>query len=237
MNFFSFKCCQEVNEDELEFDLEISPRLTSSSNQSIAQNMHLIKENLKTKLCLFIIYSNADDLLPFNELKKDKKLSDILSTKYFEIYKKTNDLLGQTIVKCFPISGYTVLCMILALDIENNNNFKLINSLKNEEITQRNLRKLIITYQYILYKPPIEPDKNDINGTNIMFRFIDESQNFSRRFDKKIRVCELYHLLKSKYPELQFRLFRISPSQELKNHNTTLEEENLYPNGIVQIVC
>lgn len=236
MNFFSFRCCQGVKEDEFEFDLEISPQITSSRNQSIDQSLSQIKENLKTRLCLFTIYSNADDLLPFNELKKDTKITNILNNKYFEIYKKTDDPISQSIIKIFSLSGFTVLSMIITLDKENNDNLKLLNLLKNKEITEKNIRKIIITYQYVLYKPPEEPDKNDMNCTTITFRFIDESQNFSYRFDKNDKIKELYHLIKSKYPELQFRLFRISPSEELKNDNNTLEQENLYPDGIVQIV-
>ena len=172
MNFFSFTCCQEVKEDEFEFDLEISPQI-NSRNQSIDQSICQIKENLKSRLCLFTIYSNAEDLIPFNELKKDTKITNILNKKYFEIYKKTDDLIGQSIVKSFSLSGFTVLCMIITLDVENNNNLKLLNLLRNKEITQRNIRKIIITYQYMLYKPPEEPEENDVNGTTITFRFID----------------------------------------------------------------
>ena len=89
----------------------------------------------------------------------------------------------------------------------------------------------------MLYKPPTEPLENDNNVANITFRFIDESQNFNRRFDKRVKVRELYYLIKSKNPGLKFRLFRVSPSQELKNLCNSLEEENLYPSGIVQIIC
>ena len=123
--------------------------------------------------------------------------------------------------------------MILTLE---QNNFKLVDLLKNDEITAKNLKKILIIYQYMLYKPPDEPLDNDNNGTNITFRFIDETQNFNRRFDKRVKVVELYHLIKSKNPGLQFRLFRVSPSQELKNMSNSLEQENLYPSGIVQII-
>ena len=233
MDFFVFRCCQEVKDEELEFDLEINPNLTNSSSQSIDQILKQIKENLKTKLCLFTIYSNANELTPFHEVKKDKKISDLLNIKYFEIYKKTTDPISQSIIKNFSLSGFAVLCMILTLE---QNNFKLVDLLKNDEITAKNLKKILIIYQYMLYKPPDEPLDNDNNGTNITFRFIDETQNFNRRFDKRVKVVELYHLIKSKNPGLQFRLFRVSPSQELKNMSNSLEQENLYPSGIVQII-
>ena len=233
MDFFVFRCCQEVKDEELEFDLEISPNLTNSSSQSVDQIIKQIKEKLKTKLCLFTIYSNANELTPFNELKKEKKITDILNTKYFEIYKKITDPFSQSITKIFSLSGFTVLCMVLTLE---QNNFKLVDLLKNDEITAKNLKKILIIYQYMLYKPPAEPLDNDNNATNITFRFIDESQNFNRRFDRRVKIGELYHLIKSKNPGLQFRLFRVSPSQELKNPSNSLEQENLYPNGIVQIV-
>ena len=234
MNFFLFRCCQEVKCKELEFDIDISSNITNSSNESIDQIINKIKENLKTKLCLFTIYSNANELIPFNELKKEKKISEILNIKYFEMYNKVTDPISQSFIKKFSLSGFAVLCLILTLE---ENNIKLVDLLKNDEITTKNLKKILLIYQYMLYKPPDEPLENDNNATNITFRFIDENQNFNRRYDKRVKVKELYHLIKSKNPGLQFRLFRVSPSQELKNPYNSLEQENLYPNGIVQIIC
>ena len=87
-----------------------------------------------------------------------------------------------------------------------------------------------------MYKPPPEPEENDPNCCNITFRFIDNSLSFCRKFDKNMKIKELYYLISSKYPKLQYRLFRISPSTELTETNNNLEQEKLFPSGLIQVV-
>jgi hypothetical protein len=119
---------------------------------------------------------------------------------------------------------------------ENDESFKLYDYLKNEEVTRHNLKQYIKIYQYMMYKPPPEPDENDPNCTNITFRFIDDSLSFCRKFNKNTKIIELYNLINSKHPKLQYRLFRISPSVELTETKNTLEQENLFPSGLIQVV-
>ena len=66
--------------------------------------------------------------------------------------------------------------------------------------------------------------------------FVDEKLSFSRRYNKNTNIEELYFIIKSKFPDMTFKLFRISPSSELKELKNNLEQENLYPSGIVQVV-
>ena len=232
-DLFSFRCCQDVTQDDLEFDLEI--KNTLSNPRSLDSELKKIKTLLKTKLCLFTIYSTTTDLLPFNELKIDEQLTEILSEKYFEMYKKSEDLISQTLIKTFCIKDFSVLTMIVSLN-ENDDNFKLVEFLKNEEVTRHNVKKILKIYQYILYKPPIEPDEKDPNCCNITFRFIDDTLSFCRRFNKNTKIKEFYCLISSKYPKLQYRLFKISPSTELIEKNNNLEQENLYPSGLIQVI-
>ena len=134
--------------------------------------------------------------------------------------------------------------MILGLDNKNEknskssevNDIKLIDCLKDREVTRHNIKKLIKMYQYVMYKPPPEPNTKDPNCCNINFRFVDEKLSFSRRYDKNTKIEELYFLISSKYPEMTFRLFRISPSTELTELKNSLEQENLYPSGIIQVI-
>ena len=135
--------------------------------------------------------------------------------------------------------------MILSLDNDLDksnkdsnglNNIKLIDCLKEKDVTRHNIKKLIKIYQYIMYKPPPEPDKTDPNCCNITFRFVDEKLSFSRRYNKNIKIEELYFLISSKYPEMTFRLFKISPSTELTELNNNLEQENLFPSGLIQVI-
>ena len=51
-----------------------------------------------------------------------------------------------------------------------------------------------------------------------------------------MKIKELYYLISSKYPKLQYRLFRISPSTELTETNNNLEQEKLFPSGLIQVV-
>ena len=232
-DLFSFRCCQNVTEDDIEFDLEIKNSLSNPRNLDV--EIKKLKSLLKTKLCLFTIYSGTTDLLPFNELKNDEQVINILSKKYIEIYKKPEDLISQTLIKSLSLPKFSVIALILSLN-ENDDTFKLYDYLKNEEVTRHNLKKYLKIYQYMMYKPPPEPEDNDPNCCNITFRFIDDKLSFCRRFDKNTKVKELYCLISSKYPKLQYRLFRISPSSELTESNNTLEQEQLFPSGLIQVV-
>ena len=133
----------------------------------------------------------------------------------------------------------------MIITLENNVNkelnlitdLKIIDCLKDKDVTRHNIKNIIKIYQYILYKPPPEPDIKDHNCCNITFRFIDDKLSFSRRYNKNIKIEELYFLLKSKYPEMTFKLYKISPSIELNELQNNLEQENLYPSGLIQVIC
>ena len=241
-NLFLFNCCQNPVDNDFDFNLDISHNESTAS--SLEEEINNLKLSLKDKLCLFTIHSKTRELFPFNELKNDDELENILSNKYFEIYKKPNNLLSQTFIKQFSLPNYCVITMILGLDNKNEknsksnevNDIKLIDCLKDREVTRHNIKKLIKMYQYVMYKPPPEPNTKDPNCCNINFRFVDEKLSFSRRYDKNTKIEELYFLISSKYPEMTFRLFRISPSTELTELKNSLEQENLYPSGIIQVI-
>ena len=232
-DIFSFRCCQDATQDDLEFDLEVKNTLTNP--RGLDTELKKLKNLLKTKLCLFIIYSNTKDLLPFNELKNDEQSNHILSKKYFEIYKKPQDLISQTLINTFSFSKFSVITLILSLN-KKDESFLLYDYLKDEDVSRHNIKNLLKIYQYMMYNPPPEPDENDPNCCNITFRFIEESMSFCRKFDKNIKIKQLYHLVSSKYPKLQYRLFKISPSTELNEINNTLEQEKLWPSGLIQVL-
>ena len=237
-----FNCCQSPVDKDFEFDLDISH--TTSSPSTLDDEIKKIKLTLRNKLCLFTIHSKTRDLFPFNELKFDEDVENILSKKYFEVYKKPNNLLSQAFIKKFSLQNFSLITMILYLDnIEKVNydsndidDIKLIDCLKDKDVTRHNIKKLIKMYQYVTYKPPPEPNLKDPNCCSITFRFVDEKLSFSRRYNKNTKIEELYFLISSKYPEMTFRLFRISPSIELTELSNTLEQENLSPSGIIQVI-
>ena len=237
---FLFNCCQSSVKD-IEFDLDIS---ISSNPFSSDEQIKKFKESLKNKICLFTIYTKTRDLIPFNEIKYDEDIEPILTKKYFEKYEKHDNILSQKLIKKFSLENISLITMILCLDDNINKNqksnsiddIKLIDCLKEIEVTRHNVKKLIKIYHLLLYNPPLEPDINDKNCCNINFRFIDNKLSFCRRYNKKTKIEELYNLISSKYPKLTFRLFRISPSIELTELNHNLEQENLYPSGLIQVI-
>ena len=237
-NYLFFNCCQGSSKD-LEIDLNIS---TYSSPFSDEELMNSFIISLKTKLCLFTIYSKTRDLIPFNEIKYDDEIEPILTKKYFEKYEKPENNLSQKLIKKFSLQNVSLITMILCLNDNQNNilnsidDIKLIDCLKDNDVTRHNVKKLIKIYQCLLYIPPPEPDINDKNNCNITFRFVDDKLSFSRRYDKNTKVEELFNIISSKYPKMSFRLFRISPSTELTELDNTLQQENLYPSGLIQVI-
>ena len=96
-NIFFFNCCQDVTETDTEFDLDIRNNITNP--KSLEEEIKKIKLLLINKLCLFTIYSKPKELFPFNELKNDEESENILSKKYFEIYKRPNNILSQAFIE------------------------------------------------------------------------------------------------------------------------------------------
>ena len=241
-NFFLFNCCQNGSQNEAEFDLDIRNTVTHAN--SLEDEIKKLKLVLKNKLCLFTIYTQPKELFPLNELKNDEEAEKILSEKYFEIYRKPNNVLSVSLINHFSLQNTSLITMILSLENIDNvnmglniiNDIKIIDCLKDKDVTRHNIKKILKIYQYIMYKPPPEPDMKDPDCCNITFRFVDEKLSFERRYNKNTKIEELYFLLKSKYPEMAFRLFRISPSTELTELNNNLEQENLYPSGLIQVI-
>ena len=241
-NLFLFNCCTSTVDNDFDFDLNISH--TTSSPSTLEGEIKNLISSLKSKLCLFTIHSKTKELFPFNELKCDEEVENILSDKYFEVYKKPNNSLSQTFIKKFSLQNFSLITMILCLDNkdktdQDSNEIKdiiMIDCLKDKEVTRHNIKKLLKIYQHVMYKPPPEPELKDPNCCNITFRFVDEKLSFCRRYNKNTKIEELYFIISSKYPEMTFRLFRISPSIELTELNNTLEQENLFPSGLIQVI-
>ena len=241
-NLFLFNCCQNSSLNEAEFDLDI--RNTATYANSLEEEIKKLKLILTTKLCLFTIYSQPKELFPLNELKNDEEAEKILSEKYFEVYRKPNNILSVSLINHFSLQNNSLITMILSLENVDNvntelnkiNDLKIIDCLKDKDVTRHNIKKLLKIYQYIMYKPPPQPDMKDPNCCNITFRFVDEKLSFERRYNKNTKIEELYFLLKSKFPDMTFRLFRISPSTELTELKNNLEQENLYPSGLIQVI-
>ena len=89
-----------------------------------------------------------------------------------------------------------------------------------------------------------EPEENNPDICHIMFRLPDGEKNIERKFLKTDKVSSLYNFVKSIGREIfmepdasDFDLIVPGfPSKNLENYkNSTLENEGLYPNSMLQI--
>ena len=116
-------------------------------------------------------------------------------------------------------------------ELEEENRIKMIK--KNYEY-EAEIAKMIV---------PEEPDENNIDVCKIVFRVPDGEKNIERRFLKTDKVSVLFNYVKSKGREIltepdskDFDLYVGFPPKNLKDRmNNTLEEEQLYPNSLIQI--
>lgn len=90
-------------------------------------------------------------------------------------------------------------------------------------------------------KIPSEPPKDD-NTSLIIFRYPDGNRRIERRFYKSDRIELLYDFIESlgddiyTEPENEFfELIQSIPLKKFNQKNKTLEEENLFPNAVIQI--
>ena len=90
---------------------------------------------------------------------------------------------------------------------------------------------------------PEEPEENNSNACNIVFRYPTGEKNIERRFLKTEKIDILYFFVKSKGREIffendsnDFDLFYGFPPKNLENFkDKTLEEEGMSHNAIIQI--
>ena len=123
-NIFLFNCCQDVAQSEAEFDLDIRNSITNSN--SLEEEIKRLKSSLKNKLCLFTIYTHPRDLFPLNELKNDEEAENILNQNYFDVYRKSNNILSLSLIKKFNLQNilnsliHNMQCLINYLSDEKN---------------------------------------------------------------------------------------------------------------------
>jgi hypothetical protein len=87
---------------------------------------------------------------------------------------------------------------------------------------------------------PEEPVQGDPNSTHIIFRYPDGARRKERRFLKTDKVQILYDFVDSLGPDVfdesdKYELIQPFPFKLYNNMERTLEEEQLFPNAVLQI--
>ncbi len=111
---------------------------------------------------------------------------------------------------------------------------------KREKLEEEKLLK----EKLIMLKNSLPPEPNDSNPNKciIVFRYPDGSKNVERKFLKSEKIQILYNFIESIGREIytetyinKFILIQTFPFKNLENKEKTLEEENLFPNAMLQI--
>jgi hypothetical protein len=115
--------------------------------------------------------------------------------------------------------------------------------IKQEKNTEKLIEKEIETKaKAALSKIVEEPDINNPDVTTICFRYPDGDRTKTRRFLKNNKIQNLYDYVTSLGEEIytekenkNFSLNQPFPPKKYENMDNTLEQENLFPNAVIQI--
>ena len=236
---FSFlTCCTGSNNtnDSDEF-------LNQESAKNNIINIYNLKNILDNKLGFIILYSNERDLIIFNNIKKDTDINSILAKSYKEIYKPVNSNFGQYIIKILDIGNknqfFPLLVIILTLKNERTLNSKcLISYLHRNEINENSIKNMIKQNQYKNNTIIAEPRNTYSNANHIckiLFKFPD-GKIIERNFLKNDKIESLYKFIQYSHSEYDFNLIQLYPYKIYNNLKNTLEEEDLFPSSVIQII-
>ncbi len=102
---------------------------------------------------------------------------------------------------------------------------------KKIEIKEPVIKKIIL---------PDEPNINCSDASLILFRFPDGHGRIERRFFKTNKISDLYSFVESLEnqsfnKEGQFELVQTFPYKVFNKMDSSLEEEKLFPNAVIQL--
>ena len=199
-----------------------------------------LKEELKNKLGLIILYSKREDLNTIEEIKKDKKIRNILNVSYKEIYKYINSEFKKKLFDYLKLHNkcLNIKSLIMVINIKNINSSVFIDFIKDEKITIENLKRLIINNDPNKKEYIILPENNNIRNVNlvkVIFKFPDGKNKIEKKFLKTEKIQSLYNFIKTINLNIKYDLILQFPYKQFKDYNKTLEEEDLYPSCVIQI--
>ena len=206
-------------------------------------NIYNLKNTLENKIGFIILYSNERDLILFNEVKKDNEINSILLNSYKEIYKPVNSNFGQNVLKILDIvyknNFFPLFLIIVTLKNERTLNSKcLLTYLQRNEIDQNSIKTIIKVNQYKNNTIIPEPRNTYSNANHIcklLFKFPD-GKIIERNFLKNDKIENLYKFIQVSNVDYDFNLVQLYPYKIFKDMKKTLEEEDLFPSSVVQII-
>jgi hypothetical protein len=233
-----FFCCNNSDYfDKKDVNISNSQFETSTPKGSIEV---FLKEELKNKLGLIILYSKKEDLYIIQEIKKDIKIRNILNVSYKEIYKYINSEFKKKLFDYLKLHNKctNIKCLIMVINIKNINSSISIDFIKDEKITIDNLKRLIINNDPNKKEFKILTENKNITNNNIIkviFKFPDGKNKIEKKFLKTEKIQSLYDFINTINLNIKYDLISIFPYKQFKDYNKTLEEEELYPSCVIQI--
>ena len=206
-------------------------------------SIYNLKNFLENKLGFIILYSNERDLILFNEVKKDNEINSILLNSYKEIYKPVNSNFGQNVLKILDIvyknNFFPLFLIIVTLKNERTLNSKcLLTYLQRNEIDENSIKHTIKINQFKNNTIIAEPKNTYSNANHIcklLFKFPD-GKVIERNFLKNEKIEQIYKFIQVSNIDYDFNLVQLYPYKIYNDKNKTLEEEDLFPSSVIQII-
>jgi hypothetical protein len=206
-------------------------------------NIYNLKNTLENKIGFIILYSNERDLILFNEVKKDNEINSILLNSYKEIYKPVNSNFGQNVLKILDIvyknNFFPLFLIIVTLKNERTLNSKcLLTYLQRNEIDENSIKHTIKINQFKNNTIIAEPKNTYSNANHIcklLFKFPD-GKVIERNFLKNEKIEQIYKFIQVSNIDYDFNLVQLYPYKIYNDKNKTLEEEDLFPSSVIQII-
>ncbi len=236
LSFFS--CCNESYEktnSSLSLPIQYSFRSDSI-------NVNNLKSYLDDKLGFIVFYSNENNLKIINEIKRDNEINEILNNSYRELYRNKKCIFAKSFIDYLEINQnineFSLLIVIITLKRENRLNPKcLITYIKDEKINDKSIKEMIKFNRYKNFS--ITPEPININSNRIVkiqFKYPDGIQTLERNFLKEDLIDSLYKFIQYTNIGYDFYLIQRFPYKIYNIMTNTLEQENLYPSAVVQII-
>ena len=235
---FSFLSCCTGNNNTSDADA-----LLHQDSLSSTINIYNLKNTLENKIGFIILYSNERDLILFNEVKKDNEINSILLNSYKEIYKPVNSNFGQNVLKILDIvyknNFFPLFLIIVTLKNERTLNSKcLLTYLQRNEIDENSIKHTIKINQF-KNNTIIKKKKNTYSNANhickLLFKFPD-GKVIERNFLKNEKIEQIYKFIQVSNIDYDFNLVQLYPYKIYNDKNKTLEEEDLFPSSVIQII-
>lgn len=227
-------------------DEECMLTFDSYSNFKDGITVYLLN-TLNNKIGFVYLYNGDNDLMHVNEIKKDKRVLDVLCSCYKEYYYNKQSAFAKDFQSYTNIECTNAVVVVVVKHEENELSSKwIIAVLKDNDISYKTLRTLILCNQYRNITVTPEPS-NTLTPheciTEITFRLPNGNNVIKRKFTIKDTISALYTFIKSKAHEIfnedkisiQYLLVIPHPYKQLTQLTNTIENEKLFPTAIIQI--